>query len=765
MVLPRASKSSTRILGTAGLLLGALFALGCKSAEKAPAETEPKPTPTVEAGPSEIRIAGSEQKHLLAERASDCSIIKQGFVVDLAALEPRTARGRSDEGAEVVTRAGRALRRLKETAEFEFWLPEAMPRVGATLLVSNAGSDRIALSVDGSRLGAVKVPDGPPRAVQIRTVPMALSRGRHTLSVSLSRKKGAPPGVEIGWVRLAAEDLGGASEEPLGANEIEDELTFGEARRQAFVLREGMALRCPVWIADPKARITTEAAMWGSGDGEVQMILRRDGESARLLAERTFERGDKPGWTPIDSGALGVSGEFVEIELRAIRAGKGSRLALSRPMVEAEPVAEAVAKRAARAFVFVLGGLSSLHEPVSAAANGLPVMSELAGEAVSYPSYRTTTTSARGVLASLMTGAPPWIHRLIENEDRLDQTLSTLAEQLSAASGRAAFFTAVPTTFSAFGLGRGFERTEEVSPTEDRPADEPLTLFSKWLSERSSQKGPLFAVVHLRGAHPPFDISREAAQLLPPPEYGGELEPRRAAIQLAHIRARRHRGDRVMPEDDWARLLAMSNAALRDHNRALRETFAALRRQGLWDDSLIVLMGDVGSGLRPNIPFSEEAPLDPEYLSVPLLIKYPQSEFGGTQVKGLYGPEDVHATIAALLGQKPSDDGLVLLPSARPDLLARSRAHVAVRRGRYATILGPYRLTGEEGKEPRLCRRDWDPACSQPREKVDPLAATLLWNWTRSALARGDGRPRPRSLEPLETRVQNALFVWGAGPI
>lgn len=744
---------------------------GCNKKDRpAPEQQAPVEAMPDTGGHALVRIPGFEQKRLLAEHASDCSIIKQGFVLDLAADEAENRAGyrlTSRDKPEVVVRAGRAYRRLTKPENFEFWLPEAMTRVGASLLVGHAGSDRVALSVDGSRIGSVAIPEGAPRTLKLRIAPIALSRGRHTLSVSLSKKRGTPQGVEIGWVRLSAEEASGPSEEPLGAREIEGELTLGEERRDAFILREGMALRCPVWLPEPSARITTEVSVWGSGDGSFQMILRRDGESARLLAEHSFERGEGKRWAPLDSGPLGLAGEFVEIELRAARAGKGSRLAIARPFVEATPIPETETRLARRAFVFLLSGLTSLQEPPSAAAHGLPVMSELAGEAVSYPSYRTSTTSARGVVASLLTGVAPWVHGLIENEDRLDATLPTLAERLSSASGRAAFFTAVPTTFSAFGLGRGFERTEEVSPTEDRPADEPLTLFSKWLSKRENQTGPLLAVVHLRGAHPPFDISREAAQLLPPPEYGGEIEPRRAAIQLALIRARRGRSDRLMPEDDWTRLLALSDAALQGQNRALREAFALLRREGLWDDSLIVLMGDVGSGLRPSIPFTEDAPLDPEYLSTPLLIKYPQAAFAGTQVKGLYGPEDVHRTILTLLGQTetPGASGIVLLPSASPDLLAKSRPHIAYRRGQYATIMGPYRLSGEEGKEPRLCRRDWDPACSQAREKTDPLAATLLWHLTLNALGASRERPPSRTPEPLEERVQNALFVWGASPI
>ena len=90
-----------------------------------------------------------------------------------------------------------------------------------------------------------------------------------------------------------------------------------------------------------------------------------------------------------------------------------------------------------------------------------------------------------------------------------------------------------------------------------RPKDE----FS-FIKKNRATESPLLVFVHLRGGHAPFDISKDVARELPPAEYGGDLSPRRAAIQVAEVRTRSHPARRRIPEEDWVRLGAMRKAAL-----------------------------------------------------------------------------------------------------------------------------------------------------------------------------------------------------------
>lgn len=751
-------------------------ALGCRSAPPDPAETAEVPTSTphsqsqplsAEALPPDPNPAAPRRVPLVTS-AAECALLHEGLVIDLAApgaFERHGFRLVPQSAPSVIEHAGQAFVRLDQARQdVEFWLPETLTQVGAEIQVQGTSSERVVLDIDGRRLGTLTPNSGTVKIHGIRSRPWTLTRGRHTLTIRLSQKPGSPPGANLGWVRLGDSSRWKGGNVPLGLQQLEGEVTIEDDRRAAFILREGAALRCPLWLGHPGIRPIVSVATWGEGEAELEVRLHRAEGEVRTLGRLSLPSAKERKWQELDLPQLPFSSEFVELEFAALRARGGARVALGHPSLELPPGALRPLPRAAQAFLFALGGLSSRQEPPAARDHGLPVAAEFAAEAVWYPEYRTTSSSAQATIASLLTGLPPWHHGLVESRLSLARGVRPLAELVESAGGRTALFTGVPTSFPIFGFGRGFERVDDLSPTENRAATEPLELFRKWASARTPEHTSAFALVHLRGAHPPFDISKDIAQTLAPPEYGGDLDARRAAIQLGSVRSRQPK-NRKLPDEDWTRLDALAKAALRLQNDALSSTFDLLRRENLWDSSLIVVTGDTGSGARPEIPFDEHAPPTEAYLSVPLLIKFPHGEFGGTHAQGLFSPEDVFETVRASLGLPEgasAAEGLVLWPGSSPSDLAIGRPHVAYRAGRYATRLGPYLLSGQEGSAPNLCRIDWDPACADNRSAKEPLVAALLWEKTFEVLSRALAEPpSPERKLELDERTKNALFVWG----
>jgi hypothetical protein len=352
-----------------------------------------------------------------------------------------------------------------------------------------------------------------------------------------------------------------------------------------------------------------------------------------------------------------------------------------------------------------------------------------------------------------------------ETDTGLSRDVITLASTVEGQGGRSAFFTGVPLSFEPFGFDRGFGLFESVAPQEDRPATEPVTLAKKWLAKHLGHEDPVLAVLHLRGGHPPFDISTDATAELPPPEYGGNLTPRRSAIQLGEIRERNSARNRQMPDEDWTRLWALQKASLLRQNGEIAEFFDWLRRRDAYDDSLIILVGDVAAGEVPLIPFADHAPLDESYLSPPLIIKFPSAHEGGSEVFGSFAPRDLAQTLLEGLGLTwDVDGGSIDLGSSDAARLALLRPHVAYRDTSYSMRLGEMLLRGEDGHAPKLCQPSIDPNCLTDRSDERALESRALWFELFQELTGPLSKPPAKiPVEPIE-RHQNALVVWGVKP-
>lgn len=82
-----------------------------------------------------------------------------------------------------------------------------------------------------------------------------------------------------------------------------------------------------------------------------------------------------------------------------------------------------------------------------------------------------------------------------------------------------------------------------------------------------------------------------------------------------------------------------------------------LRRLGLYDKAVIVLLSDHGEGLGDHGEYQHSIFLYREVMQVPLLVKLPDSRHGGGTVRGLTQLADVFPTLAALAGL-PVPEGL-----------------------------------------------------------------------------------------------------------
>ncbi len=778
---PRSSaRAARRGRLVVSLVLSLSLLLACKhrSDNPAPGGAPTAATPPARPAAAALGAVRKSDRIELIERLSGCEIEHHGRLLDLGGDAPLPWTGfrlTAPTSDEVVERDGATyLEARTRDLDYDLWLDERLDAARITLRGRAGTAKRVQAVLDGRRLGVARLPEGEPKSFALPELNAAVEPGLHRVRL---RFTGGPrasqnPLAELDWLRLASpsdhrEDASFAAPTLL---DIVADVALGGVPRRALVLRAPSTVRCFLRPA-AGAHLRVALGFWGSGHGSAELAARREGGELEVLATHKVAGSDSNAWTMADIDLGRFAGEPVALELRAPEATRGGRIAFGDPEIVRADAKEAALPTARVVVLVVLSSIDQADVPPWGPTGGMTALAGLVRGGTTFSRYRAPTTVASGVLTTLLTGLLPRAHGVQAPLQRVPAGLRTLPRLLEEAAGSAAMFTSVPTSFAPFGFNAGFDTFEALSPVKDIAASEPFTRAAAWLShdleERPSAEH--LVVIHARGGHPPWDISREEAAQLRPTEYNGAVEPRRGGIILGALRARQGRSRHKLGDDDWTRLSALTEAALAKQDAGLTQLIQVLKKENAWDGALIVVMGDVSPGAPPALPFDPSPPLDEERLSVPLIVKLPFGELAGKEIQEPVTAVDVAATIARALDLvlPPPLPGVDLALRARGGGIVEGHAQHATLFGRYATRQGPWLLRGMLGETPHLCALDVDPACAVDVFADRSIAARTVWLATLAGEAGkvpkelGTTEQAPVELDP-ETRA--ALTVWGDIP-
>jgi hypothetical protein len=759
--MPRAPRAllCRRNAAALALVCGALA--GCRGHKEPSAEvvalstrSEPAAPPADTLRPfDDLALCRIDHKGLLIDLGNRASDAHRSF--QLGPWNDRPSLGWADESH---------TRFFSRQADYDFWLREPLP-VGAVLRVrARAGaSRRLQVSLDQQRLGTLEL---GPNAFQVKVLPphrLPLERGRHVINLRWLGPA-APAEVPFGmveWLHVSQAGQVQATYSPPQPRSLWSDVVLGGTPRRAVVLEAPTSLSCPLEL--PRgAELELSLGYWGDGSGVAQILSEHEGASPQVLVERRVQGAD--GWQELTL-KLEAASELTYLELRAQSNSAAGRIAFAEPRVTLKHLPPEPKPSARLAVLVILSGVSrELLPPQNRSLRGL---NRLAAQAVRFEQYRIPSTLVGGVLGSLLTGLPPAAHGVQAPNTRLPRALPTLADSVAGKSGQSALFTGVPHSFEAFGFARGFNHFEAFSPVNDVPASAPLERATEWLKRElgREREGRRLLVVHARGAHPPWDLSRNEVMTLEPEDYHGLLDARRGGLILSDIRSRSRLARRRLTGPDWTRLRAMQGAALDKDDQALDALMRMIERAGEWEHTLFIVAGDVGIGEPPEAPFGQGRPLAEAHLSVPLLVKFPGPTSDGRQATAPVTSVDIALTIAEALDLAPPDPTAAQSlydvaagrePASAPLLLAMLENTYSARDRRWV-------LAGQSGGSPILCEHRVDPACSTDMLAQSPLAAETLWRKTFLEYRREQElgprlAPEPA---PIDKDTAAALEVFG----
>ncbi|MEO6598955.1 MAG: sulfatase-like hydrolase/transferase, partial [Polyangiaceae bacterium] len=702
-----------------------LLLLGCSkhgSGSAAGPSAKPNPAPprsTVTDGePAPIALEGRDRFEIIPN-LSWCEAEHQGLLLDLGSPAAAAYSGfgaeRSPDSQDVERDGQSFVRAFGRALRYSFWFDEPRAGTSVSLRVRGGEAKWLGVTIDDKRVGAIKLSRDETKVYSLPVLAAELGRGHHRLKLAFT---GAPRGTremqgEIDWVRIGERGDDVTSYAAPTLSNIVGDVVLNGAPKRALILTPPGAVRC--WMRPaPDARLKVALGFWGAGKGTAEVRVIADGEEPVVLQTRRVAGGDSASWTPLAVDLAPFAGKVIGVEFRALDGSRGGRVAFGDPSIARKQPDPIAIPKAKIAILLIEAGIDRRRVPPFGPTGKLSALGEFGRDATGFSGYRAPSVVVQSVAATLLTGLSPRTHRVEDSSSRVADSVRLLSEMVKEASGRSALFTGVPTTFAAFGFDSGWDTFDAVSPVTDLPATEPMSRALKWLETELDDEhaGPRLLVVHARGSHPPWDLTREETQPLKPDEYSGILDPRRGGIMLAALRARR----RVMHhlgEDDWIRLHALEDAALAKQDVVFAQLVALLKKKGAWERSLVVVAGDVSAGEPPESPFDPQGALAEDRLAVPLVIKFPVGDLAGRDVPLPVSAADVSATLLTSLGipVPESVEGVDLYAAAHGRVAVVTPPLIASAPGRYATRLGSWLLRGELGKVPTLCAVDVDPAC------------------------------------------------------
>jgi arylsulfatase A-like enzyme len=253
-------------------------------------------------------------------------------------------------------------------------------------------------------------------------------------------------------------------------------------------------------------------------------------------------------------------------------------------------------------------------------------------------------------MATLLTGLRPVDHGITVIPDNLAEK-RTLGQVLTEAGYETACvqsnlilrrqFLGKHTGFDAGFAHYDDELCERADPHRGSTATEVVQKSLTWLEQRDDDQ-PWFLMAQFYDPHVVYEDHAEYA--FEDPDYSGWVKPGMARKGLAQ-----HQAD--CAGADRQQLTAYYDEEVRAVDDALANFIAALRTRDDWDDTLVVFTSDHGEELGERGYIGHTISLHAELIDLPLMVRYPRNEHGGSRVNARLPQRDLFATLLDLCAQ------------------------------------------------------------------------------------------------------------------
>ncbi len=333
-----------------------------------------------------------------------------------------------------------------------------------------------------------------------------------------------------------------------------------------------------------------------------------------------------------------------------------NRFCLTQPGHKTPPAASTIARLPARPNVifFLIDALRRDHlstygynRPTS------PTLDRLAAtSAVVFDNAWTQSAWTGQSVASLFTGEYPSTTGIRNHSDSLFSGFTTIAEFLKAAGYRTIAFVA------NFGLGTKTGYSDGFVEFNFRQGEKVAPLVDEAISRVPSSGQPFFMYIHVMDVHFPY---RSA----PAPFNALVQRSKKVTLTEEEISIKKlKQGTQEPTAANMAFIQSLYDSEILSVDSSLGRLCDALRKRGLYDNTMIVILNDHGEEFNDHGSYYHGHSLYNELTRMVLIVKPPFP----TQHHRVASPAqtiDLYPTVAAFLGQSPSVPGNDLGPLLR----------------------------------------------------------------------------------------------------
>jgi arylsulfatase A-like enzyme len=280
-----------------------------------------------------------------------------------------------------------------------------------------------------------------------------------------------------------------------------------------------------------------------------------------------------------------------------------------------------------------------------------PTMNRFASKATAFTSAYNSANWTKPSVASILSGLYASTHGATKPSSRVPDDAHFLSEHLQKHGFVTAAFSANPVLNEAFGFKKGWDEfTVWKDETRGVGAHTLYPTATRWLKNRDESK-PFFLYLQSIDAHTTYRVPRSYSRRYHPQSYRGPIGD---AFDRAEQEAVNERKINPKKSDvDWIQSLYYGEITYQDEY--LGRFLKGLEKQGLLEDTIVVITNDHGEELFDHGSFGHGWTLYEEMIQAPLLIHAPGLLPTGKAVNSVVEHVDLAPTIVDALGLPPME--------------------------------------------------------------------------------------------------------------
>lgn len=261
---------------------------------------------------------------------------------------------------------------------------------------------------------------------------------------------------------------------------------------------------------------------------------------------------------------------------------------------------------------------------------------------------------------SLLTGLSTLSHQVYHPRERISSSTVMLAEILRQRHFFCSAITGAVLVSSAYGFSRGFDTYRQIEGFIgfENSAGRVSRAAADWLAKNGGKD--FFLFLHTYQVHDPYSC---------PPPYNAMFlkeNSRWKRLNLLRYLGGKKGSFKELPEEKRENIIGLYDGEIRyTDERLIGPLVEELHKLGLYDRTMIVLTSDHGEEFYEHGAWLHHNSLYDESIRVPLIIKFPRSQFRGRSLRTLVRQIDIMPTVLEGFGiEAPGwkPEGRSLLP-------------------------------------------------------------------------------------------------------